>query len=510
MKILLATSECEPYAKVGGLGDVVQSLATTLKKLGNDVRIVMPKYGSVNYVSKCKVVGGPMIVNLGYGVEFSQLLQTEYEGVPIYFIEFDKYFARNGIYGEFGESHSDNWERFAFFCRAVIDMCPFLNWAPDVIHSNDWPTGLIPALLSLHNVPKILKNTASVFTIHNMAHHGYAPKKLLNFAGLYDHYWHPFAMEACGAVNVMKGALQFADKITTVSRTYAEEIKTPAHGYGLDDVLRYRAGDLIGICNGVDAKIWNPATDKFLPRNFSPKSMDGKKKCKQKLQNDLYLPVNGKAPIFGVISRFFHQKGLDILCDILPNVVKNMDVQFAILGSGDPHLEWRFSELTRNFSGKIAVRIGFNSALAHLIEAGSDFFVMPSRYEPCGLNQMYSMLYGTLPIVHATGGLVDTVENYDESTGKGTGFVFNDLTHGALYNTIGWACATYYDRPKDFAGMRKCAMGKNFSWERSAAEYELVYSAAVNGRKLKSRIMIPKGRKKEIPILICHNFEGKK
>ncbi|MDR2778908.1 MAG: glycogen synthase GlgA [Puniceicoccales bacterium] len=480
MKILFATSECDPYAKVGGLGDVIPSLAAALEKMGHDVRIVLPKYGSINYVSQCETVGGPMIVNMGYGTEFVQLLQTKYRGLTIYFIEFNRYFARHRVYGEFGHGYHDNWERFAFFCRAVIDMCPFLNWAPDVIHANDWPTGIIPAFLNLHIKPSILNNTKSVFTIHNMAHHGYAPKELLQFAGLYSHYWHPFAMEACGSVNVMKGALQFANKITTVSKTYAEEIKTAEHGYGLDDVLRYRAKDLIGICNGVDGDVWNPKIDKFLPENFSTKSLKGKNTCKQKLQQELGLSNNLNIPIFGVVSRFFHQKGLDILCNILPNVLKNMNVQCAILGSGDQHLEWRLKEIMSSFSGQIAVWIGFNERLAHLIEAGSDFFIMPSRYEPCGLNQMYSMIYGTLPIVRATGGLTDTVDNYNESTGTGTGFVFNDLTDLALYNVIGWACATYYDRRKDFEKLRQSAMKKDFSWSKSAREYERIYFATVN------------------------------
>ncbi|MDR2603020.1 MAG: glycogen synthase GlgA [Puniceicoccales bacterium] len=479
MKILFATPECSPYAKVGGLGDVVPSLAAALQKMGHDVRIVLPKYGSINYVSKCEVVEGLMIINMGYGVEFSQLLQTKYENIPIYFIEFDRYFARYGVYGEFGHGYHDNWERFAFFCRAVIDMCPFLNWAPDIIHTNDWPTGIIPALLSLHTKPNILNDTKSIFTIHNIAHHGYASKELLQFTGLYNHYWHPFAMEACGAVNVMKGALQFADKITTVSKTYAEEIKTVEYGYGLDDVLKYRAKDLVGICNGVDTDIWNPATDKFLPENFSAQSLGGKKTCKQHLQRELGLANNSNIPIFGVVSRFFHQKGLDILCDILPDVLKNMNVQFAVLGSGDQHLEWRLKDMMSQFGGQISVRVGFDERLSHLIEAGSDFFVMPSRYEPCGLSQMYSMIYGSLPIVHATGGLIDTVDNYDELTGTGTGFVFNDLTNSALYNSIGWACATYYDRPKDFEKLRQSAMKKDFSWSKSAKEYENIYIAAI-------------------------------
>jgi starch synthase len=286
-------------------------------------------------------------------------------------------------------------------------------------------------------------------------------------------------MEACGAVNVMKGALQFADKITTVSKTYAEEIKTAEHGYGLDDVLKYRAKDLVGICNGVDTDVWNPATDKFLPKNFSAWSLGGKKTCKQYLQRELGLANDLNVPIFGVVSRFFHQKGLDILCDIFPDVLKNMNVQFAVLGSGDQHLEWRLKDIMPRFGGQISVRVGFDERLSHLIEAGSDFFVMPSRYEPCGLSQMYSMIYGSLPIVHATGGLIDTVDNYDELTGTGTGFVFNDLTDSALYNAIGWACATYYDRPKDFEKLRQSAMKKDFSWSKSAKEYENIYIAAM-------------------------------
>jgi starch synthase len=479
VKILFATSECSPYAKVGGLGDVVPSLAAALEQMGHDVRIVLPKYTSINHVSKCEAVEDPMIVNMGYGTEFAQLLRTKHGNIPIYFIEFNRYFDRHGIYGEFGHGYHDNWERFAFFCRAVIDMCPFLNWAPDIIHTNDWPTGIIPSLLSLHGKPNTLKGTKSVFTIHNMAHHGYASKDLLRFTGLYDHYWHPFAMEACGAINVMKGALQFASKITTVSKTYAEEIKTAEYGCGLDNVLKYRAKDLVGICNGVDTDIWNPTIDKLLPKNFSAQSLGGKKICKQHLQRELGLSNDLNIPIFGVISRFFHQKGLDILCNILPDVLKNMNVQFAVLGSGDQHLEWRLKDIMSHFGSQISVRIGFDEQLSHLIEAGSDFFVMPSRYEPCGLNQMYSMVYGSLPIVHATGGLIDTVDNYDELTGAGTGFIFNDLTDSALYNTIGWACATYYDHPRDFEKLRKSAMKKDFSWSKSAKEYEKVYLSAI-------------------------------
>jgi starch synthase len=479
MKILLASSECDPYAKVGGLGDVVSSLGVTLKKLGHDIRIVLPRYASLNCVSKCEAVGGPMIVNMGYGTEFAQLLQTNYKNVPVYFVEFNKYFDRCGIYGENGKGYEDNWKRFAFFCRAAVDMCSFLNWAPDIIHSNDWSAGLIPALLHSHSCPKILQSTKSVFTIHNLEHHGYAPRELLEFTGLDNHFWHPFAMEACGAVNVMKGALQFASKITTVSKTYAEEIKTSPCGCGLDDVLRYRASDLIGICNGIDKEIWDPGNGKILPKKFSAENLDGKKICKRKLQNTQRLEEDPNVPLFGVISRFCHQKGLDVLCDILPDVLKNMKIQLMVLGSGDQDLEWRFKELANNFTGRVSVKIGFDSTLSHLVYAASDFFLMPSRHEPCGLAQMQAMAYGALPIVHATGGLRDTVENYSESTGAGTGFVFEDFTDAAIYNTIGWACATYYDRPQDFQRLQKSAMKTDFSCGKFVGEYEKVYSFAL-------------------------------
>ena len=478
MKILIATSECDPYIKVGGLGDVVSALALELHNSGHDVRVILPKYGSLKYVTECRAIDGPMIVNMGYGIEFAKLLETNYKGVPVYFVEFNKYFDRPGVYGEFGNSYDDNWQRFSLFCRAVLDMCQFRNWAPDVIHCNDWPTGLIPSLLSLHDRPSAVKNTKSVFTIHNMAHHGYAPKDLLKFVGLYDHYWHPFAMEACNAVNVMKGALQFANKITTVSASYAAEIKTPEYGCGLDDVLRYRAYDLIGICNGIDTTAWDPSKDELIPKNFSAKSLRGKSVCKRELQRFVALPEKENIPVFAVISRFFWQKGLDVLCDVLPEIFRNMELQFVILGSGERNLEDRFMRLQQDFPGKISVRVGFDNKLAHIIEAGSDFFVMPSRYEPCGLNQMYSMAYGTLPIVRATGGLIDTVQNYDEKTGQGTGFIFHDLTNSALYNTIGWACFAFYNRKEHIKLMQKNAMQQDFSWQKSAQKYEEVYAAA--------------------------------
>jgi starch synthase len=480
MKILLASAEAVPFAKVGGLADVVPSIAMALTDLGHDVRVVLPLYSSIDR-TKLTHSDQPMIVNMGYGIEFCRVWQCVHLGVRFLFIEFEKYFGRSGIYGENGVGYADNWARFAFFSRAAIDLCCFMNWRPDVIHSHDWHTGLIPVILR-ERCPNQINGTASVFTIHNMAHHGYSPRELLNFIGLPERLFHPFSMEACGALNIMKGAILYADKITTVSRGYANEIKTPEYGCGLCDLLRYRAADLIGICNAVDTGVWSPASDPLIHAKFSRENFAGKAVCKLALQRMVGLDRDTHVLLIGIISRFVEQKGLDVVCDILQDLLANLRVQFVILGAGDVNLERRFMGHMRNHAGLVAVKIGYDDALAHAIEAGSDCFLMPSRYEPCGMNQMYSMLYGTLPIVRATGGLNDTVDNYNEYTHTGSGFVFNNLDRGALYNTICWACSTYYDRREDFTAMQKYAMGKDFSLRGMANAYVKVYEYSVATR----------------------------
>ena len=281
---------------------------------------------------------------------------------------------------------------------------------------------------------------------------------------------------------MMKAGLYNCSKITTVSPTYASEIRTPEYGCGLDGLLRFRAGDLIGIVNGVDTSEWNPKTDKYIAANYTADDMSGKAACKAALQKRMGLAVSEKTPVFGVVSRLFDQKGLDLLARIAHPLVNNMDVQIALLGSGEGWLENAFNSLAASNAGKIGVYIGYDNALSHMIEAGSDFFLMPSRFEPCGLNQLYSMIYGTLPIVRATGGLFDTVEQYREGEGRGSGFVFSDATADALYNTIGWACSTWFDRPEDIAAMRRNAMGRDFSWSKSADKYAQVYKWAVGSR----------------------------
>ncbi|MDR1255744.1 MAG: glycogen synthase GlgA [Puniceicoccales bacterium] len=478
MKILLASAEAAPFAKVGGLADVVSLLGRSLGVLGHEVRIILPLYAPIDR-SNLTPYGQPMIVNMGYGVEFCRLWRGKNFGIEVFFIEFEKYFGRCGIYGESGEGYRDNWERFSFFSRAAIDSCDFTNWIPDVVHAHDWHSGLLPVMLREQRLYR-LNGAASVFTIHNMAHHGYAPPELLSFIGLPQKLFHPFAMEAFGAINIMKGAILYADKITTVSRTYADEIKTRAHGCGLDGLLTYRAADLIGICNAVDGDIWSPKNDPMIGANFSHKNLAGKKKCKAALQEKMGLSTDGDILLIGVISRLVEQKGLDVVCDILPNLLNDLRIQFVLLGAGDPILEGRFMAHASNYAGRIAVKIGYDDTLAHMIEAGADCFLMPSRYEPCGLNQMYSMLYGTLPIVRGTGGLCDSVENYDEHTSSGSGFVFHQLDREALYNTIRWACSTYYERRQDFMAMQKYAMQKDFSMDKMANAYLKAYEYAID------------------------------
>jgi starch synthase len=331
-----------------------------------------------------------------------------------------------------------------------------------------------------------LSQTASVLTIHNIGYQGKFDPSVLHFYGLGGEYLRPDRLEDYGAINLLKAGIQYSDAITTVSPTYAREIRDPIGGMGLAPYLNNRAEHLFGIVNGVDTQVWNPATDQFLPATYQPGKLKGKAACKRALQEKFGLVVDPKVPIFAVISRFAPQKGFDLLRAALPGAMRDMAIQFVALGTGDPATENFFRWLSSAFPRRANAHIGFAPDLAHLIEAGSDFFVMPSIYEPCGLNQMYSSLYGTLPIVRATGGLDDTVENYNEAAGTGTGFKFWDLTEAALYFTLGWAVSTWYDRPHHYRAMQQTGMNRDFSWAASAREYEKVYEHAIAYRSVLS------------------------
>ena len=484
-KILMVSPECAPFSKVGGLADMVSSLSKQFAESGCEVKIWTPLYSSIKRPPKMKKLMDNFSVHMGLGIEeFASVWTAPLGKAEVLFLEFNRYFDREGIYNFNSVSYDDNGGRFSFMSRAALDYCLSTGWIPDVIHCHDWTTGLIPVYLNttLRGTP--LGRTATVFTIHNLQHQGIFDRGVLEYAGLPQSEFRSDSCESFGSLNMMKGGLYNCTKITTVSPTYAKEIQTGDYGCGLDHILRFRAADLIGILNGVDTDDWNPETDSRIPANFSIADMSGKAACKKALQRRVGLKPDAKIPLFGVVSRLFDQKGLDLLARIAQPLLDNMQIQFMVLGNGEPWLENAFRGLTGANKGRFASFIGFDSELSHLVEAGSDFFLMPSRFEPCGLNQMYSMIYGTLPVARRTGGLSDTIDQYDESSGAGTGFLFDTATTDALYNTIGWACSTWYDRREHVDTMRLNAMTKDFSWRNSAKKYEQVYDWAVAARSV--------------------------
>lgn len=482
MKILMVSPEVAPFSKVGGLGDMVGSLAKALARLGHDVRVVTPLYGCVRPSLERRERLSALEVRLGGGhTEGARVWEEPLspgDTARVYFLEHWGYFGRPEIYAGPWGAHADNSERFTFLSRAALDVCHALQWYPDVVHCHDWTTGFVPVYLNTVDRDTPLGKAASVMTVHNLQHQGIFGRETFGFSGLPWDTFRPDGIEALGNVNMLKGALYHATKITTVSPNYAREIQTGEYGCGLDDVLRFRAGDLVGVVNGIDTEVWNPYRDRSLPLRYHADELEGKNVCKEFLQSHFDLTSDATVPVFAAVARLYDQKGLDLLADIVPALVKDMRLQLVVLGAGDGALENRFRELAAFYPRRVGVHIGYDEALSHLVEAGADFFLMPSRFEPCGLNQMYSMAYGTPPIVRATGGLVDTVEQYQEGQGKGTGFLFEEPSAAALYYTIGWANSTYYDRKDDYVALRKNGMRKDFSWANSARTYEKVYGWA--------------------------------
>ena len=480
----MITPEVAPIVKVGGLADVVGALPKYLEQLGHDVRVVCPLYGSVDRNLVGKVLPEPLNVFLGNRLMQAAVWESRLpdNDVKLYFLEHNDYYARPEVYDGPWGTHKDNDQRFAFLSRAGLNLCTYLDWIPDVIHCHDWTTGLVPVYLNTTDINGPLGKAASVFTIHNLLHQGYFDHSLLEFAQLPHTVFRPDNLESMGMVNMMKGGIYNATKITTVSPTYAREIQLPEMGCGLNHVLKYRAGDLIGVLNGADLEAWDPMTDPYIPAKFNAHDLSGKKICKQQLQESFGLAQEAGTMVFGLVSRLYDQKGLDLLNAVIPKVMDQMHVQIVIQGTGDKTLETSFRRYSEQYPGRFAANIGYDEGRAHLVYAGSDCFLMPSRFEPCGLSQMYSMIYGTPPLVRKTGGLADTVDQYHEEFGTGTGFVFDYPTRDALYYTIGWACATYYDRPEEFEKLKLNGMGKDFSWGRSAALYQDIYQWAATMR----------------------------
>jgi 1,4-alpha-glucan branching enzyme len=478
LRVLFVSSEVSPFAQTGGLGGVVGSLPKALRARGIDVRVIMPLYAGIPW-DDLQILDGALQVPMGFGDVASRLRlgRLPRSEVPVYFLEHRGYFDRPTLYGRSGSEYLDNIERFAFLSRGALEAARALGFHADVVHAHDWHTALVPVYMNLDGHLGPLHDGASLFTIHNLSHQGVAGADALRMIGLGPEHFVSRGLEHFGQLNLMKGALYHATLINTVSPTYAREIQTPAYGFGLDGVLRERGADLLGILNGIDVEEWNPEKDPFLPAHFSASDLRGKAGCKESLQREVGLPIRPEVPLLGLVSRLTAQKGVDVLLEILPALAR-LDLQILVLGNGEHPLEDGFRRIAEAFPDRIRAWIKYDHRLSHRIEAAADFFLMPSRFEPCGLSQLYSLRYGTLPIARATGGLVDTVINYDEQKGTGTGFVFRDLHTESLYNTIRWALTTYHDRPDHIQAMRKQAMLQDFSWEHTAAAYEAAYREA--------------------------------
>ena len=485
LKILMVASECAPLAKAGGLGDVVSGLAKQLRMEGHDVRIFMPLYRGIDRAQNEISFGSPVCVHLAGRREiWAGVFHGMLDGlVPLWFLDHAYYFDRAGIYDENNREYADNAFRFAFFSKAALQVCKDMEFIPDVIHVHDWQGSPAAAYLKTWDrVLSPLSATASVLTIHNIGYQGVYPSDVMPFLGLGDSWFVPDVCEDHGRVNFLKMGVYFADAITTVSPTHAEEILTPGGGMGLAPYTERRRAEVHGILNGVDYAHWSPESDRLIPANYTAADLSGKDECRSRLKERMGLDLDG-TPVVGVVSRFVEQKGLHLVRGMIERALVEFPFQIAVLGSGDASLEQYFRDLGLRFPGRAAAHIGFSNELSHWIEAGSDLFLVPSLYEPCGLTQIYSMRYGALPVVRATGGLRDTVRNYDPVTGEGTGFVFHEPVPEALHEALGRALTIWQQRPDVFERIRQEAMRQDFSWEKPAGEYLTVYRAAMRRRR---------------------------
>ncbi len=479
MKVLLASSEVYPFSKTGGLADMVGALARALVKAGHEAVIVTPLYRGIRErFPAMRRADWKFDLPLGRRHVQGGLWELKRAGeAKTFFIEHAGYFDRAGIYLEGNIGYSDNAERYIFFSKCVAHLARYLSWRADVVHVHDWQAALAPALI-LQQIQEGWGNPpATVLTIHNLAYQGIFPEEAFALTNLPGEFYTAEALEYFGLLNCLKGGIVFADRITTVSPRYAREITTEELGCGLDGVLRQHADKLTGILNGVDYNEWNTTKNPHLFRAYTATRMAGKNVNKRELQRMVALPVNEKIPLFGTISRLAEQKGVDIQLGALEEML-NTDIQFVQLGSGSPEYERGYRDLAARFPGKVSVRFGYDENLSHRIEAGCDFFLMPSRFEPCGLNQMYSLRYGTIPIVRATGGLDDSVIDYSQNQDAANGVKFYEYTSRALAKAIRKALAIY-ERPDLLRQFRCNAMQADFSWAKTVGEYVTVYKQAL-------------------------------
>lgn len=488
LKICMVTSEAVPFAKSGGLGDMVSALALALHNEGHDVRIIMPRYYAIDR-SKLALLPGPMGVPVGLGEEWCGVYQgvLPHSTLPVYFVDHERLFGRAGIYGaSSASSFEDNLERFTLLSRGAFQLCKKIEWIPNIMHAHDWPTALVSVYLQTWERYTQFIHTASVFTVHNLGYQGWFPQDQLMLTQIGPHDYMHYGLESMNTINLMKAGLTASHFLTTVSPTYAQEVSTQAYGEGLDGLFRYRQADLMGILNGVDYDEWNPKTDRFIaPHNYDEATVtEGKKQNKLLLQREFGLPEDENIAVYGMVSRLASQKGLDLLFGpwgAFERICQQLHAQVVVIGTGEGWAEEALHYLSSKYP-QFKAKIVFDNRLSHLVEAGSDFFLMPSRYEPCGLNQLYSLKYGTLPIVRRTGGLADTVIDHTHS--EATGFLFNDYTQEALFWAVDEAIKIYYDAPKTFAQMRLNAMKQDFGWQHSVKEYEKAYNLALQRRQV--------------------------
>jgi len=472
-KILFASSEVHPLIKTGGLADVAGSLPRALAELSQDVRVILPNYQTIKKTEEVRFISSVRVNN-----QDANILETKLPGsdVIVWLVDCPALFdvPGNPYTDESGNPWDNIADRFTLFCRIIVEVAmnrAHLDWHADVVHCNDWQTGLVPALLSIEG-----NKPSTVFTIHNMAYQGMFPQSTFSALNLPVQLWHPNGLEFHEMLSFIKGGLSYANRITTVSPTYALEIQTPEFGYGLEGLLSHKHVILSGIINGMDLEQWNPETDTSISEPYNVSTLADKVINKTSLQARSSLPVNKSVPLFGLISRLVDQKGIDLVIDCLSEMV-DMPLQLVLLGSGDKSVERKLLDFARLYPKKISVTIGYDEALAHQIEAGADIFLMPSRFEPCGLNQMYSQRYGTIPIVRETGGLADTIEDAlpkSMNNNTATGISFKEASSGALLEAIKRAMLLYADK-KSWKKIQIAAMEKDFSWKNSAEQYLALY-----------------------------------
>jgi starch synthase len=479
MKILFVSSEAVPFAKTGGLADVAGALPKALSRLGVEVRVILPKYKVIEEKGLPITYPGMRIsVPISHRMVEGEVVESRYNGVTVYLVDKDEYYYRDDLYSTQDGDFIDNAERFVFFSRAILEAIKATDFVPDVIHCNDWQTALVPVFLrSTYRQDPLLGRIASLLTIHNLGYQGLFWHLDWHLMNIGWEYFTPNFLEFYGKINFLKGGIIFSDIINTVSKRYSEEIQTPEFGSGLEGVLRTRKEALYGIVNGIDYEEWSPETDTHIPAAYNAEDLSGKAICKAALQKAFGLPVGGDRPVISSISRLADQKGFDLVSEGLERMLSS-GVQYILLGTGERKYHELFSELAQKYPQSFSLKIAYDNALAHLIEAGSDMFLMPSRYEPCGLNQLYSLKYGTVPIVRAVGGLDDTIKDDPVDPHSRTGFKFGDYTVEAMLGAVERALAVRRNGEEWKLMMGRC-MKQDFSWEKSAEEYTELYEKAI-------------------------------